>query len=192
MAEYKVVLLGSTRVGKTSILTRWADGCFLESGRSTLGCSSVSLEYDDDDNDFNSKLMIWDTAGQDQFRETTSVYLRGATVAIIVFSIADRQSFEDVTIWKQMLMNQQELIPFILVGNKADLDEKRVVDKEAAYEMALPNKEKYTEVSAKTGYNCDLLFQTIGLYVEEISRTKLKPAAIDITQQIQTPKNKCC
>lgn len=162
-ALYKILLIGDSGVGKSSILTRYVDELFNEGFISTIGVDFriKSLKHNGKD----VKLQIWDTAGQERFRTIVSSYYRGAQGVFLVFDVSNRQTFDGIGEW---LLNVERLcrdkVTRVLVGNKADLKEREVTEPEAR-RFAKDNGMMYIETSAKACSNignafelmCDLL-----------------------------------
>ena len=128
--SYKVVVVGSSGVGKTAIVQRLVDGTFCDEGQSTVGVEfkSHTISFDDE----TMKLSIWDTAGQERFRSVSKAYFRNAVGAILVFSLDDAQSFNELDGWLNdlhALATPNAVIT--LVGNKQDVAEKTVTTSEA-------------------------------------------------------------
>ena len=154
--SYKVVVVGSSGVGKTAIVQRLVDGTFCDEGQSTVGVEfkSHSISFDDE----TMKLSIWDTAGQERFRSVSKAYFRNAVGAILVFSLDDAQSFNELDGWLNdlhALATANAVI--LLVGNKADVSEKTVTTSEAEAFAKRHNLE-YLETSAKDGVNINDTF----------------------------------
>ncbi|KAH0794011.1 Rab family GTPase [Histomonas meleagridis] len=152
----KVILLGSTSVGKTTLLTRWCDDYFDPNKLSTLGAGTrfQNIEIDNE----NYTFQVWDTAGQDSFRDTVPLYCKGAKAAMIVFDLTVKSSFEDVPEWINLFKNLEPDSPFVLVGNKSDLMEKREISIESVTDFAEKNNCKYYETSAFSGVGVDDAF----------------------------------
>lgn len=144
---FKILIIGDSGVGKTSILNRYASDMFNESFISTIGVDFKIKTMNIDGN--NIKMQIWDTAGQERFRTITSSYYRGAHGIIVVFDVSDRESFLDVDIWMREIDNfcVNKKIQKILIGNKIDLERK--VSYEEAHFLAMKYGITYLEVSAK-------------------------------------------
>lgn len=124
---FKVVLVGNSCVGKSSIVIRYADNDFSDVFLATIGVDFRFKAFNL--NGESVKLQIWDTAGQEKFRTITSSYYRGAHALMIVFDITDVQSFKDATSYwfqeiKQSCPSQTQIL---LVGNKSDLAHLRKV-----------------------------------------------------------------
>jgi small GTP-binding protein len=176
VGEHKVVLIGATSVGKTCIVKRGTTGVFDSSSMPTLGASYTSKLVNV--GEAVTRLLIWDTAGQERYRGITPMYYRNAVAAMIVYSIADRESFAQVEVWLQSL---EENIPagvlLFLVGNKADLEESRQVTIDDGQEKANAMHATFSEVSAKNGDGIDELFVTVASVCLEQKQTKGKEAA---------------
>ena len=155
----KVVMLGSTRVGKTTLVIRWTQERYESNQAPTVGAAFqvVSLEMPDGK---TYDMHIWDTAGQDQFRSTTSVYCRDAKAAMLVFDICEKQTFLDIPQWIDTL-HEKVNAPFILIGNKNDMDDQRQVSFDEASQFANQHNALYFETSALTGYNVDDAFNEL-------------------------------
>ena len=115
---FKVVIIGNTHVGKTSLMMRYADDTFRTKHISTIGVDFkiVNVKI----GDTCVKLQIWDTAGQDRFRTISSTYYRGAHGAIVVYDVTSSQSFYNVEHWINDMNAYNQNVYKILVGNKDD------------------------------------------------------------------------
>jgi small GTP-binding protein len=116
----KIVLLGNSGVGKTTLVMRWTNGVFEKDIRPTIGANHqrkvVKIGADDID------LYLWDTAGQEQFQALTPLYARAAAAAVIVASITDESSFTALDAWRDMISNSCDNVPpMVLLVNKIDL-----------------------------------------------------------------------
>ena len=198
---FKVLLIGDTGVGKSSILIQFTDGYFNNNLQSTLGV------------DFKVKLMdavglsgrlkrikvtIWDTAGQERFRTLTSSYYRGAQAVILVYDIGRQKTFDGLSTWvteiEQYAMGGGKDVVKLLVGNKIDLP--RVVERGTAEAWASSRDMLFMECSAKTNEGIAEMFQEM---VEKILQNptlikNTRPAkAIRKIQAAHAAKNqKCC
>jgi small GTP-binding protein len=198
VGEHKVVLIGATSVGKTCIVKRGTTGIFDSSTMPTLGASYTSKLVNVGDS--VTRLLIWDTAGQERYRGITPMYYRNAVAAIIVYSLADRESFKQVEVWLRSL---EENIPagvlLFLVGNKSDLEEQREVTIDEGQEKATEIHATFSEVSAKTGDGIDELFITVATTCLEHRQAKSKGQAVNQAETVdlgQVGKNEgskgCC
>lgn len=125
----KVILIGETGVGKSSIIQRFLSNKFETGQMPTIGIDYSSIKVDFQGR--KNHLQIWDTAGQERFRSLVKSYYSNIQVAVIVYSVASLESFERVDYWLQNLKeNVDQNVLIILVGNKRDLIEERVVTEE--------------------------------------------------------------
>jgi len=157
---FKLLLIGDSGVGKSCLLLRFADDTYSESYISTIGVDFKirTIEHDGK----TIKLQIWDTAGQERFRTITSSYYRGAHGIIVVYDVTDQDSFDNVKQWLQEIERYaSENVKKLLVGNKSDLTQKKVVDytnaKEYADQLGIP----FLETSAKANTNVEQAFITM-------------------------------
>lgn len=158
--QFKLVLLGESAVGKSSLVLRFVKGQFLDYQESTIGAAfltqTVCL------NDTTVKFEIWDTAGQERYHSLAPMYYRGAQAAIVVYDITSSDSFERATNWVKELQRQgNPNIVIALAGNKVDLASKRQVQPEDAQSYAEENGILFLETSAKTATNVNELFVAI-------------------------------
>ncbi|KAM3145999.1 hypothetical protein pb186bvf_001977 [Paramecium bursaria] len=161
---FKILLIGNQEVGKSSILLRFADGCFNESYLPTIGVDFKIKTINVKDKEV--KLQIWDTAGQERYKTITSSYYKGANGVIIVFDITNRQSFVDIQNWLNEIKKYAvEGVIQVLVGNKSDLDQKREVSLEEAQHLAQQLNTAYFEISSNDAINLEQPFVRI---VEEL------------------------
>ena len=154
---FKLLLIGDSGVGKSSLLLRFADDTFTESYISTIGVDFKirTIELDNK----MIKLQIWDTAGQERFRTITSSYYRGAQGIIVVYDVADKESYQNVKQWLHEIDRYaSENVKKLLVGNKCDLVDKRQVTYEEAVEEAAEMGTTFLETSAKNKLNVEEAF----------------------------------
>ena len=154
---FKLILIGNSGVGKSCILQRYIRHSFEESYKCTIGVDflmkSVII------NGISVKLQLWDTAGQEKYKSMVSSYYRGANVALIVFDLTSRPSFDALPLWiENFYKNGPEQKNIILIGNKKDLVDERQVTQEEAEMFAETNNMIYFETSAKDGDNIDYVF----------------------------------
>ena len=168
---YKILLLGDTSVGKTCFLMRYTDNTFQEIHMSTIGLDYKLKNVQLDDGKMY-KIQIWDTAGQDRFRSITKNYYKGAHGIVLIYDITDKKTFENVRNWvKQIKEEVSDKVCIILVANKIDAEDKRVVSTEEGEKMAAEYDMMFFECSAKTGNNIDNAFnQLVKKTVENYSK----------------------
>ncbi|KAG0439166.1 Ras-related protein Rab-13 [Dictyocoela muelleri] len=186
---FKILILGESSVGKTSILCRFKDDVFRYSRMNTIGIDFVSKTIDI--NNKPVKLQIWDTAGQERFHSITKGYYRNANGIFLVFSMTDDRSFECIDRWYSEIKSEvSNSIPIFLVGNKVDMinDETKLnVYKKKADLMNI----KYYQTSAYSGKNIDKLF--IDMAKEMINMYNLQKSSSPQFQDVEPKsKKKCC
>ncbi|KAJ1721484.1 Ras- protein Rab-18 [Coemansia erecta] len=151
-ATFKILIVGDSGVGKSSILLRFTDDHFLppEETSATIGVDFKVKMYDVDDQRY--KLTIWDTAGQERFRTLTSSYYRGAQGVILVYDVSNRQSFESLDTWVDELNTycSNEDVVKMIIGNKIDKEAERQVSRKEGSEYARKHQTLFLECSAKT------------------------------------------
>lgn len=157
---FKILLIGDSGVGKSSLLLKYVDDNFDRSYISTIGVDFKikTLMYKNK----IIKLQIWDTAGQERFRTVTTSYYRGANGIIVGFDLTNEESFYNVSNWLNEIktnccINENKIF-IIVVGTKSDLVSKRVVNKETIQKFISDTKCTYIETSSLTGQNVEKVF----------------------------------
>jgi len=146
--EIKIVLLGDTGVGKSSLAQRYVTNTFKPFSESTIGASFMSKMILADGAPV--KCQIWDTAGQEKYHSLAPMYYRGAAAAILVYDITKKPSFDKLKDWVAELRNQgPEHIVLCVAGNKSDLEAHRAVDAAEAAAYAAEANALFFETSAK-------------------------------------------
>ena len=172
----KILTLGDTTVGKTSIVLRYSDDKFHDNNiLATIGIDFKIKQINRGGESI--KLSIYDTAGQERFQNIIKHYYRGANGVLLTFDISNRSSFEKLDFWLNDLKENSDNIDelFIcLIGNKLDKEDKREVSKEEANKYARENNMPYFEVSAKTGQGIKILFDEVikGAMIKMLNSTE--------------------
>eukprot|EP01119_Soliformovum_irregulare_P007161 TRINITY_DN19560_c0_g1_i1.p1 TRINITY_DN19560_c0_g1~~TRINITY_DN19560_c0_g1_i1.p1 ORF type:complete len:229 (-),score=61.98 TRINITY_DN19560_c0_g1_i1:106-792(-) len=153
----KLLLIGDSGVGKSCLLLRFSDDSFTPSFITTIGIDfkirTVDLEGK------RIKLQIWDTAGQERFRTITTAYYRGAMGILLVYDVTDEKSFANIRNWvRNIEQHASENVNKILIGNKCDLVDKKVVDTSKGKSLAEEYGIKFLETSAKNSVNVEDAF----------------------------------
>lgn len=154
---YKILIIGDSAVGKSSILLQFSDQTFSDNYVSTIGVDFKIRTLDVDGKQV--KLQIWDTAGQERFQSIVANYYHGSHAIALVYDITDRKSFDNLRKWVSdvdRLANKQ--VCRIIVGNKTDLSEKRAVRRDEGQAFADSLGVPFIETSAKTASNVQQLF----------------------------------
>ena len=155
----KLLLLGDSTVGKTSILIKYINDKFDDSAISTVGVDYMDkiITY----KNLKIKLQIWDTSGEEKFRSITRNFYRNADGIFIVFDLTKKPTFDHVKNWISEALDHNDTIKLVLIGNKLDLKNEIEVSNELASNYAKRNNLKYFETSAKEGTNINVAFNTI-------------------------------
>ena len=156
----KILVLGDSSVGKTSLLLKYVDDYFPNVYVTTIGVEYKTKKVKI--NDLNITLQIWDTAGQERFRSLAKSFMKGADGILFVYDITSKQSFDSIRNWIRQTEDVNSSFQKIIVGNKSDLSDKRVVPKENLDKFCSNNsKAKGIETSAKLGINIEETFNTL-------------------------------
>ena len=186
----KLLLIGNTFVGKTLIVQKFIDNAFSKSTVATIGVDLQSKVIDI--NGKKVKYLIWDTAGEDRMKTMTYSYYRGCHVILIVFDVTNELSFKNVTNWVECINKfAKSNVLRILVGNKTDLEDKRVITTEEGKQLAEENGLKYYEISALKIQGLQEMFEDIAKeYVEIYEQKSFKNFQFQKKQTIK--KKKIC
>ena len=197
----KILLVGDSAVGKTTLILKYVDGKFSDSHITTIG-----VEYKDKEITVNNRkinLQIWDTSGQERYRSITKNFYRNAHGILFVFDVTNQTSFDHLKDWLNSSNECDIDFKKIIVGNKIDLNG-RVVNKETMEFFAEKNQiKKSYETSAKDGTNVDLIFKEMAELIlanktdEEINQEFLvRPHASSTlskdSENLEPEKKKCC
>jgi Ras-related protein Rab-10 len=162
---FKLLLIGDSGVGKTCVLFRFSDDTFNTTFISTIGIDfkikTVELQGK------KIKLQIWDTAGQERFHTITTSYYRGANGILLVYDITNPKSFDNISKWlRNINEHASEDVERMLIGNKCDMDDKRLISEERGRGVAEENGIKFFETSAKDNINIEQAFITVSSNTE--------------------------
>uniref|UniRef100_A0A8C3SKF6 Ras-related protein Rab-39B n=1 Tax=Chelydra serpentina TaxID=8475 RepID=A0A8C3SKF6_CHESE len=157
---FRVIMLGDSTVGKSSLLKRYTEGAFLDSINQTVGVDFY-VQFVELEPGLRIKLQFWDTAGQERFRSVTRSYYRNSAGAVLMFDLTNRASFESIKEWHREVTDTVKPfhVVFVLVGHKSDLVPQRQVERKEAEKLASSLGAKYIETSAKSNSNVDDAFQ---------------------------------
>ncbi|XP_050308928.1 ras-related protein Rab-7a [Anthonomus grandis grandis] len=177
----KVIILGDSSVGKTSLMNQYVNRKFSNQYKATIGADFLTKEVTIDDKTVT--MQIWDTAGQERFQSLGVAFYRGADCCVLVFDVTAPNTFKSLDSWRDEFLIQAsprepDNFPFVLLANKVDLEPKAISPKRAAQWCQSKNNIPYFETSAKEGLNVEQAFlaiaknalaqqnQTIDLYNE--------------------------
>jgi Ras-related protein Rab-1A len=190
---FKIIIIGNSAVGKSSLLLKFTDRTFLANQISTIGVDFKIQTIQIDDKII--KLQIWDTAGNERFKTITTSYYRNSNGICIVFDITNKESFNSLPDWfSEIDRFASDNVCKILIGNKSDLEKQRQVSKEDAKELANKYKIDYIEASAKDSTNVQQLFveltrqikeANVQKHINKIPEEKVNLIGKDITTQSQ-------
>ncbi len=156
---FKIISIGDSGVGKSSLITQYVDNIFTDSHISTIGVDFKIKTIEHLGKII--KLQIWDTAGQERFRTITTSYYRGAHGIMIVFDKTNIDSYLNINKWlNEVKYHAKENVKIILIGNKSDLNDIQVKEQEII-DFCKNNNLCYIETSAKTGTNVDNIFEKL-------------------------------
>ena len=208
MESLKIVLIGESGVGKTSIISQFIDHVFQDDQQSTIGCT-FSTKTIECNNGKVLKFEIWDTAGQERYRSVTKMFYKDAAAVILVYDISSKYSFEQLQkYWvPQVLDNSPKNSILAMMANKSDLIEKEQVDEGEARAYAKEIKALFALTSAKNNLGvCDLFMEIAKKYsgadsassIEENEETdeykKIRAESVKVTKLSQNTMKKkgCC
>ena len=192
--KVKIMLIGDSNVGKTSIIKRYCKNIFSKSHIATVGIDLETKNIKIGKQVIN--LQLWDTAGQERYRVLSKNYYNNSDAFIIVYDITNSKSFENVTNWiLQIKENASENVKIILFGNKSDLEDQRLINEEEGKKLAKENNINFYETSAENGANVD---KAIIDLVKEVINNENFIKGSENTSQLsgdkfkKENKKKCC
>ena len=159
--EIKILLLGDSGVGKTSIFHRYCKKQFEENKTATVGADILTKEITYKNESY--KIHIFDTAGQERFRSITSSYFHMSDYYFVIFDLTNKNSLDSIPDWLQQLKKEKENPKYIILGNKDDIKKNQIPNEEINKTLdnlgtIKINKENFLRVSAKSGKNIDEAF----------------------------------
>ena len=156
--SFKIIVIGDSGVGKSCLTNKATNNIFEENYNATVGFEFFTFNI----KMFNKiiKLQIWDTCGQELYRSLITNFYRNSSLAIIVYAINSKTSYENIEMWlKELRTHSNPDAKVFLIGNKADLEKERVISIEEGEKFKEQNKlHFFTEASAKTGLNAQKIF----------------------------------
>mmetsp|Transcript_4078 Transcript_4078/g.6002 ORF Transcript_4078/g.6002 Transcript_4078/m.6002 type:complete len:203 (-) Transcript_4078:3991-4599(-) len=193
--SFRLLLIGETAVGKTSLMMQYADETFPQIFVTTVGIDFKRKTLDIDGKEIT--LEIWDTAGQERFQSITTAYLRGAHAIMVCYDVTNRDSFEKVENWIHKIDSYSNVdVDKVLVGNKCDLENDRVISTSEGQELACKFGMGFFETSAKENMNVAHAFEHVAKLVSDRldhSSKEAEKVKLDDTQEDNaSAKNGCC
>ena len=155
---FKIIVIGDSGVGKSCLTNRATTNLFEDAYSATVGFEFLSFNVKMDEKVI--KLQIWDTCGQELYRSLITNFYRNSSLAIIVYAINSKDSFDNIEMWlRELRTNSNPDVKAFLIGNKNDLEKERKITKEQGENYAKINKMNlFIEASAKTGFNSKKIF----------------------------------
>lgn len=188
--QYKIVLLGSSNVGKTSIAERLLRDSYNDNRTPTIGASYSQLVTEI--NGKKIKFDVWDTAGQERYNSLLKMYYRGADLILLVFDVSDLQTINKMRNYMDEIVQYQET-KYIIIGNKVDLNYNILNVKKNVDKIINDNVASTVFVSAKTGANINVLMKQIiehfKVYIKEIENKTVNPVGIDLSELTESKKS---
>ena len=182
---FKVLLLGNSDVGKSSLILRYVDQTWSDTFVPTIGVDFKvkSLEVENK----QIKMQIWDTAGQERFRNVISSYFRGSHGIFVIYDITNRDSFKNLENWLQEIeKNANPNVLKILIGNKNDLEEDREIKTEEGQAFADRNGMQFIETSAKNNVNVNEAFEALAKLMIKFNSDKKPSLNKNETQKLNS------
>lgn len=182
----KVILLGDSGVGKTSLMHQYAKGHFSNQYKATIGADFLRKEVVIDNRSVT--MQIWDTAGQERFQSLGVAFYRGADCCVLVYDITDKNSFASIESWRDEFLNQAapsnpDNFPFVVLGNKVDLTESREVKAEQVKEWCDQRNLFFHETSARDNLNVEKAF--IEIAREALANETQEPLPIYLPETLK-------
>jgi small GTP-binding protein len=189
---FRVVLVGDSSVGKTSIINRFVHDRFDPSEPNTIGALYDS--YSEQRNGQTIDIQIWDTAGTEQYQSLTPVYFRSAAAALVVFDITNRISFASLEKWLRAFraVASEKAVVFV-VGNKVDLEDARKIGQHEAEDWATERNAEYRETSASSGRGILEMFSALtDKLVKQSCQATESPGIRQIADGTRKRDDRCC
>ena len=191
----KIVVVGDSGIGKTSLLIQLVRGQWSDKTQPTLGVEFLNKVVQTEKHKI--QIQLWDTAGQELFRSVTRNYYRGAAGCFVLFDITNRDSFSNVQSWLDDVLDLANANAVtILIGNKSDLSDKRQVTTAEAEQFAKDRSMPYFETSAKTGENVnqaiDKCVELVEQLVEEGHLSYIPRSENTAQTTLREEKEPCC
>ena len=189
LREIKLITLGNSKVGKSSFILRYTDNEFSIQIPTTIGID-YKYKFETLDSGERVKIYIFDTNGQERFRAISKNMIKNANGVLLLYDITDRESFTSVAEWMQSIYNEKDKnFPIVLIGNKIDREDDRVITKNEGEAEAKRYNIDYFEISCKNNINIRDPIMNLISKISEANDTKgvqLKPLGK------QKNKKKCC
>ena len=192
-----MLLLGNSNVGKSSLFLRFVDDIWNDTFVPTIGVDFKIKTFEIDEKKI--KMQIWDTAGQERFKNIISSYYRGAHGILLIYDVTDKDSFRNLANWLiEIEKNANKNVLKVVIGNKTDLENRRVITYNQGKEFADTHGLKFLETSAKKNLNVNEAFETLGRELMAAAGDKKivkqkpnKKISVGQAQNLNTEKKNC-
>jgi small GTP-binding protein len=166
----KLIVLGDAAVGKTSLINRYIDQSFQEDYKPTLGVNILTKDLFIEEFNFSTRLILWDLAAQDKYALSRALFFQGCSGALFVFDLTRPSTFSNITsVWHDDFLkfsNNTEGNNYLLIGNKSDLEDSRMIPEEEGIELSKQlDSIEYIETSAKYGANVEDTFKKLVFHI---------------------------
>ena len=189
-SNYKVILVGDSNVGKTSLAVAATNGSMPPGHQPTVSAAYYGIDVEVDEQ--TCTLDIWDTAGQEKYRAIVPQYVRNAVAAVVVFDLTSGQTFENAKNWCKFVREHSESPYIVLFGNKNDLGEERVVDADDVVTWAEGEEITYFEGSAMTGDRVEELMKCLAEACLGMFKDGKEPKSVVKLKGDTRAKKSCC
>lgn len=195
----KIIILGDSGVGKTSLLRQYINKQFIYQYKATIGADFLMKEIKIDNQIV--QLQIWDTAGQEKYHSLGSSFYRNSDCCVLVFDKTDPKSFESIENWRNEFLTQlnsvdPDTFPFVLLGNKSDKECEIKISEQKVKAYCNQKKIPYFETSAKENINIDMAFEEVSrlVFKRDLNDEVIKPNTQVILDQTKLNKHEsnCC
>jgi small GTP-binding protein len=185
----KIVIVGDSNVGKTSLLHYFVKGESLVDSRITTNVYLTT--HIAEVRGKRQQLNLWDTAGEEKYRSLASVYLRSAKGILLVFDLTNRISFNSLDYWFRFIQSHLDLAPaIVVVGNKCDVESEVCIEEKMIKDACAAHNVKYFPTSAKTGKNVQKAFMELTEFV--LDTAVASPVSPQIQLTHPEPKGRVC
>ena len=188
----KIILLGQSAVGKTNLIIRFTENKFYTDFISTAGFDYKSKIISLNNSKKKVKLFLYDTAGQERYEALCKSLYKKADGIILVYDITSRESFEYIPKWVKEIKQYNESFSIMLIGNKIDDEENRIISFEEGKKFADDNNMVFFETSAKNGDNVNKAFIYYGNKLIENLIEKKVNISLSTESHKKKQKKKCC
>ena len=191
--QIKLVVIGDSGVGKTSVILRYTKNTFQEQFFNSIGVDFKSKDLNIDGR--KVKLQIWDTAGQERYMSVNKNLFQKVQGIILMYDLTSRESFEHINYWLNLVKHTTSSKTVMLVANKLDIEEdKRIVSEEEGAKVAKDNNILFFEGSGSSGQNVDKIFTTIAeeIYTNLLNDKDFSGNSLTLNRKNKKEKKQCC